>query len=91
MLNPFRPSQRSPSDLIVHSREPFNAEPPLDRLRATFLTPQENFYVRSHGDIPRLDGATHRLRIGGRHRGPASRMGLPGAGPPGLDRAAEQA
>ncbi len=39
--------------LIVHSRHPYNAEPPLDRLRAAFITPQPIFYVRSHGAIPR--------------------------------------
>jgi len=51
--------------LIVHSREPFNAEPPTDRLRAAFITPQHHFYVRCHGDIPVLDAAVHRLRIEG--------------------------
>ncbi|MBE7211665.1 MAG: molybdopterin-dependent oxidoreductase [Gluconacetobacter diazotrophicus] len=58
--------------LIVHSRDPFNAEPPLHRLRASFLTPQRDFYVRSHGDIPRLDAASHRLHVGGRVREPFS-------------------
>ncbi|MFT8246135.1 molybdopterin-dependent oxidoreductase [Roseomonas sp. BN140053] len=54
------------SGLIVHSHRPFNAEPPLDRLRASFLTAQSDFYVRSHGDVPQLDAATHRLRVDGR-------------------------
>nr|WP_294524704.1 molybdopterin-dependent oxidoreductase [uncultured Rhodopila sp.] len=53
------------SDLIVHSSQPFNAEPPLHRLRASFITRQSDFYVRSHGDIPRLDAAIHRLRVKG--------------------------
>jgi len=43
-------------DLIVHSRSPFNAEPPLARLRAAFVTPQRDFYVRSHGNVPQLHG-----------------------------------
>ena len=68
MPDPFHSAPQRPSDLIVHSREPFNAEPPLDRLRAAFLTPQQSFYVRSHGDIPHLDAASHRLRVGGRVR-----------------------
>ena len=51
--------------LIVHSRSPYNAEPPLDRLRAAFLTPQADFYVRSHGDIPDLDASAYRLQVGG--------------------------
>jgi len=29
------------------------------------MTGQQDFYVRSHGNIPRLDGTTHRLRVGG--------------------------
>ncbi len=53
-------------DLIVHSRDPLNAEPPLDRLRAAFLTSTRDFYIRSHGDMPVLDPAAHRLRVTGR-------------------------
>lgn len=52
-------------DLIVRSSEPFNAEPPLDRLRATSITTQRDFYVRSHGNVPKLDRADHRLRVDG--------------------------
>ncbi len=62
MLNPFSPT----SDLIVHSTKPFNAEPPLARLRAAAITAQSDFYVRSHGTIPQLDESTHRLRVTGR-------------------------
>ena len=61
MLKPSGPR----SGMIVRSDIPYNAEPPLDRLRAGFVTPQHDFYVRSHGDIPRLDEATHRLRVQG--------------------------
>ena len=52
--------------LLVRSAHPFNAEPPLGRLLASPVTALADFYVRSHGDIPRLDGAAHRLRVGGR-------------------------
>jgi len=61
MFNPLR----SKPDLIVHSETPYNAEPPLARLRARMTTAQPDFYVRSHGTIPHLDAATHRLRVGG--------------------------
>lgn len=57
---------QSKPDLIVHSVEPLNAEPPLDRLRESFVTPQRFFYVRSHGNIPDLDAASHRLAVRGR-------------------------
>ena len=53
------------SELIVHSAVPLNAEPPLARLRAAFLTPQQDFYIRSHGETPGLDAATHEIRIEG--------------------------
>ncbi len=52
--------------LIVHSETPYNAEPPLDRLRASVVTAQADFYVRSHGNVPKLDGSKHRLSVGGR-------------------------
>ena len=51
--------------LIVHSRSPLNAEPALPRLRQSFITSQRDFYIRSHGNIPRLDHATHRVRVVG--------------------------
>ncbi len=53
------------SGLIVHSREPLNAEPSLARLRERFVTGSEDFYVRTHGDIPKLDATRFRLNIGG--------------------------
>ena len=51
--------------LIVHSTEPFNAEPPLATLREQFVTPQADFYVRSHGGIPALDVDRFTLVIDG--------------------------
>ncbi len=51
--------------MIVHSQHPFNAEPALDRLRANFISPVVDFYHRSHGEIPQLDAANHRLSIMG--------------------------
>ncbi len=54
--------------LIVHGDQPYNAEPPLDRLRASYRTPAKDFYVRSHGDLPDLDEAAWRLTIDGRTR-----------------------
>ena len=53
-------------DLIVHSTHPLNAEPPLHRLRGDFVTGVASFYIRSHGDMPGLDPATHRVRVTGR-------------------------
>jgi sulfite oxidase len=62
MHNPFA----SKTNLIVHTQHPYNAEPKLHRLRAAMITAQADFYVRSHGDIPQLGLADHRLRVSGR-------------------------
>ena len=52
------------TNLIVHRSEPLNAEPHPARLRAAFITPQRNFYIRVHGAIPALAEAGYRLRVG---------------------------
>ena len=41
--------------LIVHGRDPLNAEPPLDLLRRSFLTPNDLFVVRNPAPIPEVD------------------------------------
>jgi sulfite oxidase len=76
-------SDRSPpypspleSNLIVHSGRPFNAEPSLKRLCASFITPRSDFYVRCHGNIPILREDTYRLRLDGM-AGPARDVSLP--------------
>ena len=38
--------------MIVHDRQPFNAESPLRVLRQSFVTPRDLFYARNHGSIP---------------------------------------
>ena len=58
--------ERAKANLKVHSIEPLNAEPPLERLTASFITPQRDLYIRTHGAVQHLDEASHRLRITGR-------------------------
>jgi len=53
------------SPLIVHQEHPFNAEPPGDLLRQSFLTPQEHFFIRTHGSIPAVDPTSYRLLLTG--------------------------
>src|SRR5258708_35593243 len=53
------------SQLIVHQEQPLNAEPPGDLLRQSFLTPEQHFYVRTHGSIPAVDPTSYRLLITG--------------------------
>ena len=50
--------------MIVHRRSPLNAEPPADRLIASFRTAQPCFYIRNHGDVP-MAGPEDRLRVDG--------------------------
>lgn len=70
MLNPFRSKPPAAEvdnpHLIVHSQHPYNAEPPTVQLRASFVTPVNGFYVRSHGEIPVIEASAHRLRVKGR-------------------------
>jgi len=51
--------------MIVHEERPFNAEPPLARLRQSFLTPKDLFFSRNHGSIPEVDPEGYRLVVGG--------------------------
>jgi sulfite oxidase len=50
---------------IVHSASPYNAEPPLELLRENFVTPNELFYARNHGNIPEMDAPHYRLVVDG--------------------------
>jgi sulfite oxidase len=54
----------SPSQLVVVSERPFNAEAPLTAL-ATPITPVEQFFVRSNFDVPVVDAASWRLAVDG--------------------------
>ncbi len=53
------------SDMIVHTVEPLNAEPPRAVLGENDLTGADTFYVRNHGPIPDIQPDSWRLRIGG--------------------------
>jgi sulfite oxidase len=52
-------------DMIIHDKEPFNAEPPPAALAGQPVTPIEAFYSRNHGPFPDLDPESWRLRIDG--------------------------
>jgi sulfite oxidase len=53
------------SDFIFHQQSPPNGGPPLSRLIHEFATPVPDFFLRIHGDIPKLDSSTYRLTVGG--------------------------
>lgn len=41
--------------LKINAKQPFNAEPPRQALVASYVTPTDFFYKRSHGPIPVVD------------------------------------
>ncbi|MER6926354.1 molybdopterin-dependent oxidoreductase, partial [Streptomyces spiralis] len=51
--------------MVVHEREPFNAEPPRIALAGLPETPVDTFYGRNHGPVPDIDAAAWRLRVDG--------------------------
>lgn len=51
--------------MIVHTREPLNAETARAPLAEHSLTPVDRFYVRNHGAVPQIDAASWRLRVSG--------------------------
>lgn len=53
------------ADALVHTAEPFNAEPSRSALAESPLTPLDVFYVRGHGPVPDIDPAEWSLRVGG--------------------------
>jgi sulfite oxidase len=58
------PSERHPR-LLVRQEDPLNAGPAPDVLLDSFLTPNELFFVRNHGDIPVVDPEAWRLTVDG--------------------------
>jgi sulfite oxidase len=52
-------------EIIPRSELPLNAEPPLELLRRSFMTPTKLFYVRNHGSLPELDTNEYRLAVTG--------------------------
>ncbi|MBV8234185.1 MAG: sulfite oxidase [Acidimicrobiia bacterium] len=53
-----------PAGLIARQKGPDNLEFPFSTLES-FLTPNAQFYVRTHFEVPRLDAATWRLKVEG--------------------------
>lgn len=51
--------------IIVRQERPINAEPSLDWLVQSLITPSELFFVRNHGDIPQVNHETFRLEVDG--------------------------
>ncbi|KAL1998633.1 hypothetical protein VTN02DRAFT_5869 [Thermoascus thermophilus] len=52
-------------DMIHVLQFPYNGEPPRERLVENEITSNEDFFVRNHGGIPRIDADKFVLEIGG--------------------------
>ena len=60
-----------PVGTVVHHTDPLNCEAPIGALGGV-ITPNADFYVRNHFQIPSLDPSTWRLQVGGLVRRPLS-------------------
>lgn len=58
------------AEILVRHDSPFNAGPPPERAAARFLTPNDLFFVRNHGDVPGIDPRNFHLTIEGRVKRP---------------------
>ena len=56
--------ERDP-DFLIRSLDPLNGGPLPARQVASFITPNELFFVRNHGPVPDVDAATYGLEIHG--------------------------
>jgi sulfite oxidase len=52
-------------EILVRQERPLNAGPPPEQLRRGFITPNESFFVRNHGDVPEVDRESYRLVLNG--------------------------
>lgn len=52
-------------ELLQRQAAPYNAEPSLDSLTDSWITPFSRFYVRTHGNMPEVDSAGYKLTIEG--------------------------
>jgi sulfite oxidase len=59
------PAPDGDRDLITRQESPLNAEPALDRLVESWITPTKYFYVRSHGTRPEVNPGGYRLSLEG--------------------------
>lgn len=59
-------------DMIVHTAEPYNAEPPRGALAGRNITRVDTFYSRNHAPIPSSTTADWALRVDGMVRRPTT-------------------
>lgn len=57
--------QEKHPDFIIHQHDPLNGNAPLLFLAQEFITPNDLFFVRNHGNIPAIDPLAYRLTVDG--------------------------
>ena len=65
-------AQTPAKDLIFRTTDPRNAEPELEKLVQSWITPTKHFYVRSHAPNPKISPDAFQLKIEGMVRRPLS-------------------
>jgi sulfite oxidase len=63
--NPYANEPERLAALQVRSKQPMNAETPLEFLADALITPNELFYIRNHLPVPEVDLKNYKLHIGG--------------------------
>lgn len=60
----YDPSDMPQPGMIIRQKNPDNLEFPFSSLRS-FLTPNEQFFIRTHFEVPSVDAQSWRLKVGG--------------------------
>ena len=71
-LTSSRTAAEEPKQLVYHTTSPNNAEPELDDLVKSWITPTKHFYVRSHASNPIIDPDEYELKVEGMVNRPAA-------------------
>lgn len=56
--------------LVVHQADPLNVGTPAKLARRVYITPQEQFFVRNHGNVPQINPYNYLLSVTGIVRTP---------------------
>jgi sulfite oxidase len=65
LSDPFALEPLRNKELIPSSQRPFNAEPPINYLVESRLTPNDLFFTRNHLAVPSVDISTYQLEVSG--------------------------
>ena len=61
--DPYINEPKRNNELNTLKKEPFNAQPNLQKLRENYITPQEYWYVRNHHPVPQIKKEDYKLKI----------------------------